>query len=316
MTGPILLIARLLSAFVIPTDVWADDFQFTCTVDRDSVTVGDRIFLKLELHRPLDDTSAVAPELRLPSALQVMNSPRATSTRADGRQLIAQTIELTAFQTGSFTIPAATVRLIRSPGDTLQLAADPIDVVVASVKPDDIEDITDIRPPVTINARMPWWGWMGLCLIVIAIAVIVWLLFFRQKEAPPRPPAPPTDWFEEIRRIGRSGFVEAGDFLTYYTTLSETLRRFLENRTGVEAMERTTDEVLVDLSAAGIGSGRVVDIQGFLSEADLVKFAKFIPGSDRAREDLDRVLHTMGEIENDLRPAVESQPLGEEVRTS
>ena len=105
MTGPILLIARLLSAFVIPTEVWADDFKFTCTVDRDSVTVGDRIFLKLELHRPLDDTSVVAPELSLPSALQVMDSPRATSTREDGRQLIAQTIELTAFQTGSFTIP-------------------------------------------------------------------------------------------------------------------------------------------------------------------------------------------------------------------
>ena len=187
---------------------------------------------------------------------------------------------------------------------------------MASVKPDDIEDITDIRPPVTINARMPWWGWVGLCLIVIAIAVIVWLLFFRQREAPLRLPAPPTDWFEEIRRIGRSGLVEAGDFLTYYTSLSETLRRYLEHRTGVEAMERTTDEVRVDLSEAGVGSGRVIEIQGFLSEADLVKFAKFVPGSDKAKEDLNRVLRTMGEIDNDLRPVVAPQPAGEEVRPS
>ena len=316
VTGRILFIAHLLCAFLITTDTWAEAFQFTCTVDRDSVTVGDRIVLTLELRRPLDDTSAVAPELSLPEVFQILHSPRATSTREDESQLIAQSIELAAFKTGLFTLPAAVVQLIRSPGDTLRLSADPIDIVVGSVKPVDIDDIMDIRPPVDIDARIPWWGWVGLCLLVVILLVVVWLLFLRKKKTRPEPPLPPTDWFEEIRRIGRSGLLEAGDLLTYYTSLSETLRRFLEARTGVEAMERTTIEVGDDLSTAGIGSGRVIAIQGFLSEADLVKFAKFLPGADKAREDLNRVLHTMGEVDTDLRPIVEPQPFDEEIRPS
>ncbi len=301
MAGRLLFFGLLLNVAVPSVDA-SEAFQFTSTVDRDSITIGDRIALRLDLRRHHDDTSTVIPDLRLPATFEVLESPRATSARVDGDQLITQTIELTSFKTGAYTIPPPVVQIVRAAGDTLRLESPSIDIIVGSVKPEGIEDITDIHDPVVVQPRIPWWAWALLCCFVALAAAAIWF-FFRKKAAPAPPPRPP-DWFEEIRRIGRSGLVEAGDFLTYYTSLSEALRRFLEDRTGVEAMERTTDEVGDDLSVAGLGSGRVVDVQGFLSEADLVKFAKFAPGPDRARQDLIRVLDAMGGIDADLKPFV------------
>ncbi len=54
----------------------------------------------------------------------------------------------------------------------------------------------------------------------------------------------------------------------------DTLRHYIERRFAVQAMDRTTYEILWDLE----GIDRTVDgLAGLLEEADLVKFAKFKP---------------------------------------
>jgi hypothetical protein len=92
--------------------------------------------------------------------------------------------------------------------------------------------------------------------------------------------------------------IASGEFGTYYTRLSEALRRFIEQRTKVEAMERTTFEIRRDLIAVRMTEREVLDVEHFLNHADLVKFAKFEPDKARAEEDGDQILSLMGRIEN------------------
>ena len=80
--------------------------------------------------------------------------------------------------------------------------------------------------------------------VAILIALLLWILRRRKRpgETATVPPKP-TDYIVEFKKIARMGLVERQAFLVYYTLLAETLRRFLEERVGVDAMERTTEEI-------------------------------------------------------------------------
>ena len=75
------------------------------------------------------------------------------------------------------------------------------------------------------------------------------------------------------KRLWQSGMVKA-----YYTEVADVLRIYLEERFSIMAMERTSAEILSDVS-----SGKVLDkeeyerLKEIFTTSDFVKFAKFNP---------------------------------------
>ena len=83
--------------------------------------------------------------------------------------------------------------------------------------------------------------------------------------------------------------MDRGELKTHYVGVTETLRRYLEDRYGIPALESTTDELrprLQEISLESILASRALAI---LEEADLVKFAKARPEAAAARTLLPRV---------------------------
>lgn len=63
------------------------------------------------------------------------------------------------------------------------------------------------------------------------------------------------------------------DQKTYYTELTDTLRKYIEERFGFNAMEMTTTEIIYHLQQNG--DRKMMDeLKGLFETADLVKFAK------------------------------------------
>jgi hypothetical protein len=62
------------------------------------------------------------------------------------------------------------------------------------------------------------------------------------------------------------------------------VRRYLNARFGVETMDRTTHELLDEMTRR---HERVDGLEALLNEADLVKFAKFKPDAPSAQRALD-----------------------------
>jgi len=81
----------------------------------------------------------------------------------------------------------------------------------------------------------------------------------------------------ELERIANLGLVARAEHKAHYTLVVDALRRYLEARFGVEAMDRTTPELLHDLERGG---AHVDGLGSVLDEADLVKFAKFTPSPE------------------------------------
>ena len=278
-----------------------ENYSFRATVDRDSLTVGDPVHLTLTLDYPEGTAPEFIPDLELPDALRTLAAPDAVDrAKNEGMRRRVQTIRLAAFRPGEGSIDRRAGCVVRSPGDTVRLSDSPISLLVLSVRPDSLTDILDVKGPVSINPEIPIWVWVSLGLLAVAIVLLVlWLRRNRYSPGEPEPVVMVVDWFAEIRKLRESDLVDSGAYDAYYTRLSEGVRRFVEQRTGVEAMERATFEIRGDLQSAGMADTRILEVEAFLNESDLVKFAKFQPGATRARQDADRVLTLMTQIDGE-----------------
>jgi hypothetical protein len=94
----------------------------------------------------------------------------------------------------------------------------------------------------------------------------------------------------ELERIEALGLPDRGLVKDYYTLVSQAVRRYLERRYGILALESPTSFTVAAISDLAVGQ-KAVDLTGdILEEADLVKFAKHSPAArvvagltDRAR---------------------------------
>ena len=74
----------------------------------------------------------------------------------------------------------------------------------------------------------------------------------------------------------------------YYSELTYTVRLYLEQRFGIQAIEHTTREIIQDLKYADISEEDKMYLRKILSEADMVKFAKMKPENKFGEESLDK----------------------------
>ena len=255
-------------------------------IDSSEVTLGDPVHLTLVVRYRTDQHPEwpSAPALKADVAIveQAPLGPRSTN----GLQEMVIGYELRFFELGEHEIPALVVKLITDAGDTTSMSSTPMTVKVASVRGEEDEELRDIKPPVAIPGGVPLW--LAAVVAVVALALVVallrWALSRRRRtgetEARPRTP---TDYLVEFKKIAQMGLVERQAFLIYYTLLSQTLRRFLEERVGVDAMERTTEEVADALRHSPVDPDQAQRMHDFLAQADLVKFACAQPAVEQAR---------------------------------
>ncbi|OPX25459.1 MAG: hypothetical protein B1H02_01410 [Candidatus Latescibacteria bacterium 4484_107] len=256
-------------------------------IDSAQVTVGDPVHYSLWVRRR-GDVRIREPEMQDRfGGLELRDWRRlADRTLEDGRVESGFQYDLVAWKPGDYEIEPATIQFVAADGDTGSVCSDSVRVTVESVRigdasPREAEDIQDIKGPLTIRGRVPWMLILVVGLILAAVAIGVFL-YLRRKRRPVAQAAvevapKPFDALAELDRIAAMGLLKQGRYKQYYVLISEALRRAIEQGYGVEALERTTYELCADMRNDGIGDEVVRRIEDFLSECDLVKFAKYIP---------------------------------------
>ncbi len=274
----------------------AAQVSFHTGVNRDTITVGGPITFRVRVRRGAEDRVEILPEGGFPGPFEIRHQP-APRVREMGEGRVEETRDyvITAYRTGEFELPPLTLRFQTASGDTGRIASDAVPIVVQSVVTEDISDIRDVKPPVEMPSRIPLWVWIAGA--ALAVAGAVWYVKYRRRRVREEPPLPPVDWPAEVAKIARMGLLEKGDYRRYYTLLSEATRRYLEARACVDAMERTTFEIAAGLREQSVGEAHVAEVEGFLSEADLVKFAKVRPPEETAARAVQRVLDLMAHID-------------------
>ncbi len=141
-----------------------------------------------------------------------------------------------------------------------------------------MEDIRDIKGVVPVPH--PWW-WLWVVLALVVAGVVAWWLWKRRKPVltgkTPVALSPLEVALAALERLRQDN----PPVEEFYTRLSDIVRHYIEDRFGLRAPERTTEEFLAE---ATLPAEHMALLGAFLQEADLVKFARHRPG----RQDMER----------------------------
>ena len=254
-------------------------------LDTTQVRVGDPVHLELRLQYPKGSTPVLPGLPALLPAFSVRPEAPGPAQAAGEELREVRRYELRCFQLGPQQIPSLQLGFVQG-GDTLKVDSAPLQLEVVPVRQAGDEELRDIKAPVSLGDGFPAWAWgiAGALAAVALAAAIYWWRQRRQRLTPPPPPPPPKDHLAEFARIGAMGLLERGGTKIYYSLLAETLRHFIEDNMGLEAMERTTAEITLSLGQAHCETALAAQIERFLGTADLVKFARFAPSQEEARQ--------------------------------
>ena len=276
---------------------------FDATVNRDTLTLGDPVLLNLRIRREPGDAVALVQSEDFLAPFEVRRQAPPTVREVPGNG-VEETLafELAVYRLGVIEVPSLVLQVRTAGGDSGLITSEPIPVVVRSVMPAGTSDIRDVKPPVDIEARIPEWFWFAVAALAGLVAAAIWFWRRRRRKPTVELPAPPIHWPDEVRKILRMQLLAKGEYKRYYSLLSEIMRRYLEDCVRVDAMERTTYELVRDLERVPVRKAELSALEGLLSEADLVKFAKLQPQDDVAAKAADGVLDLMRRLDAQHRP--------------
>lgn len=279
------------------------EVSFEATVNRDTLTLGDPLLLNLRIRRESGDAVALVQNEDFLAPFEVLRQVPSTVREAPGGG-VEETLafEIAVYSLGAIEVPSLVLQVRTAAGDSGLVASEPIPVVVRGVMPAGMTDIRDVKPPVDVEARIPEWFWLAVAVLAGLVAAAIWFWYRRRRKPVVDPPPPPVHWPGEVEKILRMQLLENGEYKRYYSLLSEVMRRYLEDRVRVDAMERTTHELAHDLKRVPVGNSEISALEGLLSEADLVKFAKLRPDDEVAAKAAETVLDLMRRLDAQHRP--------------
>lgn len=270
----------------------------TASLDTTATSVGGRLHLRLDVDAAegwVVEPPATAAELGVFRVRSIE-----PGVAAGGRHTF--TLTLVPTEAGEVEVPPVTMRARRGGEEPVEIASSPVRVHVASnlgaaEAPSDSAGasaeakLADLKP--AIVPPRDWRPvWIAAVAAVLAFAAAYALLRRLRRRPvrevvslPPPLPARPA-WeiaLEELDRIAAERLVDRGELRRQYEEVTEALRRYLENRWGVPALESTTDDVRRLLESAPVPPSFASRVTALLSEADLVKFAKARPEPHAAR---------------------------------
>jgi len=253
-------------------------FSQTARLDTNSILIGEQT--NFTIANEVSNTSIWPTyEEFLVEGVEIIQTSKLDTTK----NIISQTFTITAWDSGSYYIPAIEFAE-NSKTEGLLLN-------VHTVELEEGAELKDIKQP--IEEPIGWsdiWPWL---LGVIALVLIIYLLkkyVFTKKEkkiiAKPKViiPADVTA-LEELTKLGKQQLWQSGKIKEYQSELSEIIRRYTEKRFSFIALELATDEILKELKSR-LNAEQLANIRTLLQRADLAKYAKSKPNDSENKESM------------------------------
>jgi hypothetical protein len=217
---------------------------------------------------------------------QVTDFGSAPPREERGRAVLEYWYTLLTYKTGDLVVPGPTVQY-RVPGSDLQsIAAPDALVMVQSLleRPGATPpaDVRDIKGPIAVPRDYRPLLWLGGGVLALAaIAATLYRLLNRRRRGPAAVPRPAHELaLESLAKLHAARLLDAGRHEEFYVKLSAIVRTYLEARFHLRAPEMTTEEFLQAAQRdPQLTPPQRSSLGTFLSEADLVKFARYVPAA-------------------------------------
>jgi len=276
-TVAVVLICLWMSVFYVSAQT-----VVRATIDSTNILIGQQTVIRLEIAANKDQLLQI-PLIAdtLTAGVEVLDISRIdTIDIGNDRMQLKYNYLITSFDSAVYLIPP--FRVI-SGADTVSSAelALKVSTVPVDTESGQFYDIKDIRkPPFVLLDYLPLI--LQVLTIIALLALLVFVIYRLVKKKPVIPfkkeePLVPS----HIRAIRRLDAIKAeklwqmGKIKEYHSEITDTLRKYIEERFDVGAMEMTSGEILTEIRKYTGTDNAYDNLRQILILADFVKFAKY-----------------------------------------
>ena len=277
---------RLYSVIVLLASVLQMAAQVSVEAEIDSVQifVGQQAHVTLTAHAK-DQAKIEFPQFKptqfITPGVEVLASQELEKKDQDNGFVARSVVyTLTSFDDTLYYLPPMTVKIDGKPYQSKSLA---LKVLTIEVDTTNIEQF--FGPKDVQNNPFQWSDWsltFWLSVVLLVLLAFCYYLYLRFKDNKPiisririvKRLLPHQKALKEIEQIKADKMVASENSKEYYTKLTDTLRKYIEERYGFCAMEMTSSEIIEKLTATQDESA-LSELRHLFLTADLVKFAKY-----------------------------------------
>ncbi|MBW1294025.1 DUF4381 domain-containing protein [Aquimarina litoralis] len=291
--------------------------QVAASIDSTSILIGEEIRYKMQVEADSSEI-VIFPEGQTFSPLEVIESYK-TDTTKNGRKFnLIKEYALTQFDSGYYTIPRQKVMVGDRVFFTDSLKVEVRDVLVDTTK----QKMYEIKPLVEVDASFFNWKkylwWILIPLLLIGLITFFVLRRKKKKEAKQKELPPYERAILALQRIDESHLLEQDSHKEYYSQLSDTARKYIDEEVYDHAMESTTDELIARLDeeikkgSLNLDKQTIEELKTVLKTADMAKFAKSKPDIGTAKADRNVIEKVINETKNAIPEPTEEELLADE----
>lgn len=293
------------------------------SIDSAAILIGEQAMLHLTVTADQDrPVQVIIPNDTLMAGVELLNLSKADSTQIENNRLvIKQDLLITSFDSALYLLPPLKVIDGVDTVYSNQVALKVSTLPVNAENPEEYFDIKQVwKPPFVWADYLPILLGILLVLLLAAAAWYGWKRWREQKSLIPfkkeEPKLPPHEQaIKELDAIREQKLWQQGLNKAYYTQITETLRRYIDGRFGINAMEMTSGEILDLIRQNDEAKPLYENLRQILSLADFVKFAKMNPlpdENDLSLANAYRFVEQTKPVEEEAKPAEESTELKQE----
>jgi hypothetical protein len=273
----------LLTIF-IAASAKAQNISISASTDTSEYKVGDYIKYSLELKYDKNIKVFIPSVKDSVKNLEFIQALEPKKNEVNDNIIEKHTFIFSKYDSSQVVIPSYRIYYTVG-GDTSKkyLAVNPVTIVVKTLQVNQKEDIRDVKEPV----KLPL-DWLLITLILLGVLILAAagyfaFRYFKKKKMgkefiAPEIIIPPHEIaLKELNELKNKKLWQNGFVKEYHSELTEIVRKYFEGRFIFNALEQTSAEILESLSNLEEGKSIIKIADGFFSNADLVKFAKFQP---------------------------------------
>lgn len=220
------------------------------------------------------------PQTYLVPGVEILAIEGDTANVDDDQQRISRRLTITSFDEKIYALPPVEVKVDGKPYQGEPLALKVVTVDVDTLHPNQFFPPKDVQDNPFLWSE--WRPFLWLSVLVVALCGLAFWLLMRLKDNKPiitsirivKKILPHQRAMKAIEQMKAEHMTASEDQKEYYTRLTDTLRQYINERFGFNAMEMTTPEIIYNLQQTG-DQTMIGELKELFETADLVKFAKY-----------------------------------------
>ena len=273
------LIALIISALQISAQV-----QVEASIDSIQIFVGEQVHVTLSATAK-EQSKVEFPQFKpteyITPGIEVLGAEELETKQQDNGFVTRQMVyTMTSFDDTLYYIPPMKVKIDGKPYESKSLALKVLTIEVDTTNVDQFFGPKDVQ-----DNPFQWSDWslsFWLSVLMLVLLAVVYYLYLRLRDNKPiithirivKRLLPHQKALQQIEQIKADKMVASENSKEYYTKLTDTLRKYIEERYGFSAMEMTSSEIIDHLMATQDESA-LSELRHLFLTADLVKFAKY-----------------------------------------